>query len=98
MLHKPPPGLKASGVAAEGGSVSRKDEDGAQAPAGKPPYRGYDERPIPDALLAIFLATLATALVLGYLFLNKMVAISQQDDCILGHRGNCAATQSPSSR
>jgi hypothetical protein len=37
-------------------------------------------------------------LVLGYLFLNKLVAISQEDDCILGHRANCAATESPSAR
>ena len=78
--------------------MSTKDEGGAPAPSGKPSNRGYDERPIPDALLAIFLAALAMALVLGYLFLNKMVAISQQDDCILGHRANCAATQSPSAR
>jgi hypothetical protein len=78
--------------------VSTKDESGAPAPSGKPSIRGYDERPIPDALLAIFLAALAMALVLGYLFLNKMVAISQQDDCILGHRANCAATQSPTTR
>jgi hypothetical protein len=78
--------------------VSTKDEGGAPAPSGKPSNRGYDERPIPDPLLAIFLAALAMALVLGYLFLNKMVAISQQDDCILGHRANCAATQSPSAR
>jgi hypothetical protein len=78
--------------------VSTKDEGGAPAPSRKPSHRGYDERPIPDALLAIFLAALAMALVLGYLFLNKMVAISQQDDCILGHRANCAATQSPSTR
>jgi hypothetical protein len=78
--------------------VSTKDESGAPAPSGKPSNRGYDARPIPDALLAIFLTALAMALVLGYLFLNKMVAISQQDDCILGHRANCAATQSPSTR
>jgi hypothetical protein len=78
--------------------VSTKDEGGAPSPSDKPSNRGYDERPIPDALLAIFVAALATALVLGYLFLNKLVAISQQDDCILGHRANCAATQSPSVR
>jgi hypothetical protein len=78
--------------------VSTKDEGGAPTPSGKPSNRSYDERPIPDALLAIFLVALATALVLGYLFLNKLVAISQQDDCILGHRGNCAATQSPPTR
>jgi hypothetical protein len=78
--------------------VSTNDEGGASAPSGKPSNRSYDERPIPDALLAIFLAVLATALVLGYLFLNKMVEISRQEDCILGHRGNCTATVSPSTR
>ncbi len=78
--------------------MSAKDEGDAPAPSGKPSNRGYDERPIPDALLAIFVGVLATVLVLGYLFLNKLVAISQGDDCILGHRANCAATQSPSSR
>ena len=71
---------------------------GAPTPSGKPSNRSYDERPIPDALLAIFLVALATALVLGYLFLNKLVAISQEDDCILGHRPNCASTQSPPAR
>jgi hypothetical protein len=85
-------------VSAVGGSVSTKDESGVPAPSGKPSNRGYDERPIPDKLLAIFLGALAVALVLGYLFLNKLVAISQEDDCILGHRGNCATTQSPSAR
>jgi hypothetical protein len=78
--------------------VSTKDEGGAPAPSGKPSNRDYDERPIPDALLAVFIAVLATVLVLGYLFLNKLVAISQEDDCILGHRANCAATQSPPAR
>jgi hypothetical protein len=78
--------------------VSTKDESGASAPPGEPSKRGFDERPIPDALLAIFLGVLATALVLGYLFLNKMIDISRQEDCLLGHRGNCAATAPPSRR
>jgi hypothetical protein len=52
-----------------------------------------DSRPIPDSGLAIFLAILAVALVLGYLFLNKMVDISRQEDCMLAHRANCAANE-----
>jgi hypothetical protein len=52
-----------------------------------------DSRPIPDSVLAIFLAILAVALVLGYLFLNKMVEISRQGDCMLAHRTNCSANQ-----
>ena len=78
--------------------MSTKDQRGAPAPKTEPSKRGFDERPIPDRLLAIFLGVMAMALVLGYLFLNKMVDISQQEDCLLGHRGNCAATASPSSR
>jgi hypothetical protein len=78
--------------------VSPKDESGRPSPSGTPSNRSYDARPIPDAVLAIFLAVLAVALVLGYLFLNKMVEISHQEDCMLGHRGNCAAIEQPAAR
>jgi hypothetical protein len=75
-----------------------KDERGPPAPSGEPSPRGYDSRPIPDRLLAIFLAVLVVALVLGYLFLNKLVDISRQEDCALAHRKNCAASAAPSDR
>jgi hypothetical protein len=42
-----------------------KDERGPPPPSGEPSHRGYDSRPIPDRLLAIFLAGLVLALVLG---------------------------------
>jgi hypothetical protein len=74
-----------------------KDESGPPAPV-EPSHRGYDSRPIPDRLLAIFLAVLVVALVLGYLFLNKLVDISSQEDCALAHRKNCAASELPSGR
>jgi hypothetical protein len=45
--------------------------------------------------MAIFMALLALALVLGYLFLNKLVQISQEEDCGLAHRRNCGAVESP---
>jgi hypothetical protein len=75
-----------------------KDESGPPAPSGEPSHRGYDSRPIPDRLLAIFLAALVLALVLGYLFLNELVDISSQEDCALAHRKNCAASELPSGR
>jgi hypothetical protein len=75
-----------------------KDESGAPAPSVEPSHRGYDSRPIPDRLLAIFLAVLVVALVLGYLFLNKLVDIASQEDCALAHRKNCAASEMPSDR
>jgi hypothetical protein len=74
----------------EGRAVSKKDESAPPAPSGEPSNRSYDGRPIPDSVLAIFLAILAVALVLGYLFLNKMVDISRQGDCMLAHRTNCS--------
>jgi hypothetical protein len=75
-----------------------KDENGPPSPSVAPSQRGYDSRPIPDRLLAIFLAALVVALVLGYLFLNKLVDISSQEDCMLAHRKNCAASEAPSDR
>jgi hypothetical protein len=50
-------------------------------------------RPVSDAALAIFLAALATTLVLGYLLLNKLVEISRQEDCMLSRSRNCAAIE-----
>jgi hypothetical protein len=55
-------------------------------------------RPVSDRALTIFLAALATALVLGYLFLNKLIDISRQEDCMLAHRRDCGAATSPSDR
>jgi hypothetical protein len=72
-----------------------KDESGPPAPLVEPPHRGYDSRPIPDRLLAIFLAALVVALVLGYLFVNKLASISSEEDCALAHRKNCAAVDVP---
>jgi hypothetical protein len=78
----------------------QEDERAPSTPSDAPSGRSHDAdwRPIPDALLAVFLAGLAVALLLGYLFVNKMVDISRQEDCMLAHRKNCAATESPSDR
>jgi len=75
-----------------------KDENGPPVPSVEPPHRGYDSRPIPDRLLAIFLAVLVVALVLGYLFVNKLAEISSEEDCALARRKNCAAVDVPSGR
>jgi hypothetical protein len=74
--------------------MSKPDQPPPPTP-GEPPDRNHDldTRPIPDSVLAIFLAILAVALVLGYLLLNKMVDISRQEDCALAHRTNCAANE-----
>ena len=75
-----------------------KDENGPPAPSVEPPHRGYDFQPIPDRLLGIFLAVLVVALVVGYLFVNKLAEISTEEDCALAHRKNCAAVDVPSGR
>jgi hypothetical protein len=80
--------------------MSMKDEGGRPAPSGKPLKPGSNEgsRPVTNAMLLIFIAALATALVLGYLLLNKLVDISRQEDCMLSRSRNCAAIELPSDR
>jgi hypothetical protein len=53
--------------------------------------------PIPGPVLALILALVATALVLGYLLLNRLADISRDEDCALAHRKNCAAIEMSSS-
>jgi hypothetical protein len=79
--------------------MATKDRSGAARP-GEPPDHSNDEnlRPVSDATLAIFLVALVAALVLGYLFLNKLVDISRQEDCMLSHSRNCAAIELNSGR
>jgi hypothetical protein len=76
--------------------MSTKQRGGA-APPGEPSNRGNarEARPVSDAMLAIIVVALAAALVLGYLFLNKLVDISRQGDCMLAHNKNCAAIALP---
>ena len=62
--------------------------------AGAPPPDDATPEPPPlsDAMVALIFAGLAVALVAGYLFVNKLVDMSQQEDCALAHRHNCAAS------
>jgi hypothetical protein len=48
--------------------------------------------------LVIFFAALAAALVLGYLFVNKLADISREEDCMLAHRRNCGSVELPAGR
>jgi hypothetical protein len=45
--------------------------------------------------LAIVVAGVAIALVLGYLLLDKLIDISREEDCALAHRYNCGAMEVP---
>jgi hypothetical protein len=59
--------------------------------------RDLESPPIPGTVLALILAMLATALVLGYLLVNKLADMSREEDCALAHRRNCSAIVMPSS-
>ena len=67
------------------------DQNGGSRPSDEPSSQGHDDsaRPIPGGVLAMIVAILAVALVLGYLFVNKLADISNQEDCVLAHRRNC---------
>ena len=62
------------------------------SPAGS--RNGADGHLSTRGLLIVF-ATLAVALVLGYLLLNKLIDMSQEEDCALAHRYNCGAVEVP---
>jgi hypothetical protein len=58
-------------------------------PSGEPPHRDDGPRPVSNRGLAVFVVVLAVALVLGYLFVNKLADMSHQEDCALARRHNC---------
>jgi hypothetical protein len=45
--------------------------------------------------LLIVFGALAVGLVLGYFLVNKLVNISQEEDCALAHRYNCGVVEVP---
>jgi hypothetical protein len=77
-----------------------KHESGRPAPPTGPrePDSREQPQPISNTGLTLFFAALTVALVLGYLFINKLVDISQEEDCALAHRYNCGAVEVPSTR
>jgi hypothetical protein len=69
------------------------NESGA-APPGRPPHHPEREAPpVSDAMLGIIVVAIVAALVFGYLFLSKLINISQQEDCMLAHNKTCAAIE-----
>jgi len=75
--------------------VASNEEHHTSTTSSGPAKRDDHLRPVSDRALAIFVALLVLTLVLGYLFLNKLVQISQEEDCGLAHRSNCGAAESP---
>ena len=71
--------------------MSSENKSGSTEPTREPSKRGDDDgvRSIPDGVLAMMLALVAVALVLGYLLVNQLADMSHQEDCVLAHRRNC---------
>ena len=78
--------------------VASSEKDPLPATSSDPAERDDHLGPVSDRGLVIFIAVLVLALVLGYLFLNKMVQISQEEDCALANRRNCGAVEQPAGR
>ena len=73
------------------------NQSGGAAPQGEPSKRSHEREapPVSNAMLAIILVAVVAALVLGYLFLNKLIDISRQEDCMLAHSKKCASIELP---
>ena len=73
------------------------NQGGGAAPRGKPSDRSNarEAPPVSNAMLGIILVAVAAAIVLGYLFLSKLMDISRQEDCMLAHNKNCASIALP---
>jgi type VI protein secretion system component VasF len=54
--------------------------------------------PLTDKAVAVIFLGLAVLLVLGYLFVSKLMDISQEEDCMLAHRRDCAGAGVPLER
>ena len=77
-----------------------KREDNPQKPPIDPTTadkgaQGAGEAPLSTRGLVIVIAAIAAALLLGYLLLNKLADISQEEDCALARRYNCAPVEVP---
>ncbi|MDR3466253.1 MAG: hypothetical protein P4M07_09955 [Xanthobacteraceae bacterium] len=58
----------------------------------------HTQGPLTDKAVAVILAALAVLLVLGYLFVSKLMDISQEEDCMLAQRRDCAGAGVPLER
>jgi hypothetical protein len=43
--------------------------------------------------ILVIMTIIALAVVGGYFFVMKLIDVSQQDDCVLAHRRNCAPAE-----
>jgi hypothetical protein len=83
----PPPKAETMSTKPSGGAAPQREPSNRVQPREQPP--------VSDAMLAIILVAVAAALLLGYLFLSKLIDISRQEDCMLAHSKKCAAIELP---
>ncbi len=68
------------------------DAPTGRSPSDEPPG-GDGQRPLSGREIVFVLAVVALAVVGGYFFILKMIEVSQQDDCFLARRRNCAPAE-----
>jgi hypothetical protein len=78
-------------------TVQMPDENTNRSRSAKPSDGDGEETLSPLAILVI-LVTIALVCVGGYFLLMKLIDVSQQEDCVLAGRRNCAPIEVPSSR
>ena len=72
------------------------DETANRSQAGKPNDDG--EQALSPLAILVILVTIALVCVGGYFLLMKLIDVSQQEDCFLAGRRNCAPVEVPSNR
>jgi hypothetical protein len=73
------------------------DETANRSRSGKPRNGGGGQTLSPRDILVI-LTIIALVCVGGYFLLMKLIDVSQQEDCLLAGRRNCAPIEGPSRR
>jgi hypothetical protein len=58
-----------------------------------PQDEGEGEQTLSGREILIVMTIIALAVVGGYFFVMKLIDVSQQDDCVLAHRRNCAPAE-----
>jgi hypothetical protein len=67
------------------------DDSGSRQPGAPSKDIRSDSETLSGPAILVILALIALVCTGGYFFVLKMIDVSQQDDCILAHRRNCAS-------
>jgi hypothetical protein len=69
------------------------NDETANQPRSGAPEEGDGSETLSGREILFIFAVIALVCVGGYFFIMKLIGISQEGDCILAHRGNCAASE-----